>query len=163
MIKYSKMFFPAAAILLLSSVTVFAQGARVAPKIAAIRAQLFYEPTGKFSPDILAAKDFALWNTIIGEGSAEAPSTSTFVTVEITGRNLEVGSLKVEITATGEKGKRIQQRLIEVEIYDQRTKFFAPLWLYDTGCTPIKISARLIGKGAPATVVTKTIPFECGE
>lgn len=161
--KILKLFLPAVVLFLLSALPAFAQGARVAPKIAAIRAQLFYEPTGKFSQDILAAKDFSLWNTIIGEGSAEAPSSSTFVTVEITGRNLDVGSLKVEITATGDKNKLLVKKLIEVEIYDQRTRFFAPLWLYDTGCEKIKISARLIGKGAPATAVTKTIPFECGE
>lgn len=167
MSKYFAMIFLTGFLFLLSGTqppaAAFAQAAKVSPKITAVRAQLFYETTGKFSPDILAAKDFALWNTIIGEGSAEAPSSSTFVTVEIGGRNVPVGSLKIEITATGDKNKVIQKKLIDVEIYDERTKFFAPLWLYDTGCEKIKISARLIGKGAPATVITKTIPFACGE
>ncbi len=136
---------------------------KVAPKIVAIRAQLFHEATGTFSQDILSQKDLALWNTIIGEGSAGAASTSTFVTVEISGRNLAVGATKVEITATGNKSRLIQKRLIAVDIYDERTKFVAPFWLYDTGCEPIKITARLIGTGAPRTAVTKTIPFACGE
>lgn len=140
----------------------FAQ-TKVAPKITAIRAQLFYDASGTFSPDVLSQKDAALWNTIIGEGSSGGASTSTFVTVEVSGRNLAVGATKVEITATGNKSRLIQKRVIDVDIYDERTKFFAPFWLYDTGCEPIKISARLIGAGAPRTVVTRTIPFACGE
>ena len=140
----------------------FSQAA-TAPKITAIRAQLFYDPMGTFSEDLLTMKDLALWNTIIGEGSAGAASTSTFVTIEISGKNLPVGATKVEITATGDKKRVIQKKLVDVEIYDARTKFYAPLWLSDTGCEPIKISARLIGKTAPKTVVSKTIPFACGE
>ena len=136
---------------------------KIAPKIVAIRAQLFYDATGTFSQDVLSQKDLALWNTIIGEGSAGAASTSTLVTVEISGRNVAVGATKVEITATGNKGRLIQKRLIAVDIYDERTKFVAPFWLYDTGCEPIKITARLIGVGTPRTAVTKTIPFACGE
>lgn len=160
MTKIRQMFFPIILLFLFSIISVSAQ---TAPRITAVRAQLFYETNGKFSPDVLTAKEFSLWNTIIGEGSAESPSTSTFVTVEISGKNVAVGSLKVEITATGNKNRVIQKRLIGVELYDERTKFFAPFWLYDTGCEPIKISARLVGKGAPATVVRKTIPFACGE
>jgi hypothetical protein len=146
----------------LSNTNSFAQ-TKVSPKITAIRAQLFYEPTGTFSEDILAKKDFALWNTIIGEGSADAASTSTLVTVEISGRHLPVGGTKVEITPTGKKNRLIQKKLVSVDIYDERTKFYAPLWLNDTGCEPIKIAARLIGSGAPTGIITKTIPFACGE
>jgi hypothetical protein len=137
--------------------------AKVAPTITAIRAQLFYDASGTLSEDLLSQKDLALWNTMIGEGSAGAASTSTFVTIEISGRNLPVGATKVEIMATGNKGRLIQKKLIGVDIYDERTKFFAPFWLYDTACEPITISARLIGRGAPATVVKKKIPFACGE
>ena len=136
---------------------------KVAPKIAGIKAQLYYDAKGTFSDDLLTQKDLALWNTIIGEGSAGAASTSTFVSVEISGRNLPVGATKVQITATGNKGRLIQRKVMAVDIYDERTKFFAPFWLYDTGCEAITISARLIGVGAPATVVTKKIPFACGE
>ncbi|MFS8084702.1 MAG: hypothetical protein ACMG6H_03665 [Acidobacteriota bacterium] len=136
---------------------------KVGPKITAIRAKLFYDAKGTFSEDILTQKDLALFNTIIGEGSAGGASTSTFVIVEISGRNLPVGATKVQITATGNKNRLIQRKVMAVDIYDERTRFFAPLWLYDTGCEPINISAHLIGTGAPATVVTKRIPFLCGE
>ena len=160
MSKIQQIIFLCCFLFLFSSVSINAQ---TPPKIAAIRAQLYYDTTGKFSQDILSAKDFALWNTVIGEGSAEAPSTSTFVTIEITGKNVPIGSLKVEIIATGNKNRLIQRKLIDVELFDERTKFFAPFWLHDTGCQPIRIVTRLIGKGAPAGVVTKAIPFACGE
>jgi hypothetical protein len=136
---------------------------KAAPQIAAIRAQLFYEETGRFSDDILARKEPALWNTFIGEGDAEEASTSTLVTVEVRGKDVPVGSVKVEIVARGEKGKVLSKRLIVVSLYSQKTTFFAPLWLNDTACEPIEISARLIGKGVPKTHVKKTIPFACGE
>ena len=83
--------------------------------------------------------------------------------MEISGRNVPVGTLRVEITATGNKNRLIQRKLIPVELYDERVKFFAPFWLYDTGCEPVKITARLIRKGAAPAAVTKTIPFACGE
>ena len=148
--------------LFLANADVFSQ-TKTAPKITAIRAQLFFEQTGTFSEDLLSMKELALWNTIIGEGSAGAASTSTFVTVEISGRNVDVGTTKVEIIATGDKNRLIQKKLIDVQLYDERTKFYAPFWLYDTGCEEIKISARLVGKTAPKTIVKKTIPFACGE
>lgn len=143
----------------LAGINAFSQ-TTVAPKITAMRAKIFYDVTGTFSEDILVDnKDVVLWNTIGGE----TPSTSTFVTVEISGKNLPAGITKIEITATGDKRRLIQKKLMPIELYDQRTTFFAPLWLYDTDCEPITISARLIGKGASAASVTKKIPFRCGE
>ena len=134
-----------------------------APKIAAIHAQLYYEGSGKFSDDVLASGENTLWNTIIGEGGAGAPSNFTLVTVEVTGKDLEIGAVKVQITARGHKRKIVGQRTIHVSIYDDKTKFFAPLWLYDTGCDEIEVSAKLIGKGVASTTVKKVIPFKCGE
>jgi len=79
----------------------------------------------------------------------------------VSGRDLPVGKNKMQITATGKNGRLIQRKIIAVDIYDERTKFFAPIWLYDTGCEPIKISAHLLA--TPSAVVTRTIPFKCGE
>ena len=137
---------------------------KIAPKITAIRARLFHDALGTFSEDILETEDNFLFNTIIGEGAADGKaSTSTLVTVEVSGQNFPVGTLKVQITATGDKNRVIQKRLISAELYDNRTKFFAPLWLYDTGCEQINITAKLLGKGASAATVKKKIPFRCGE
>jgi hypothetical protein len=134
-----------------------------APKIAAIRAQLYFEGSGKFSDDILVSGENTLWNTIIGEGGAGAPSNFTLVTVEVAGKDVPIGVVKVQITARGYKRKIVGQRTMEVSIYDEATKFHAPLFLYDTGCDEIEVSARLIGKGVTSTTVKKVIPFKCGE
>lgn len=134
-----------------------------APKITAIRAQLYFEGSGKLSDDVLASGENTLWNTIIGEGGAGAPSNFTLVTVEVTGKDVPQGAVKVQITARGYKRKIVGQRTMEVSIYDEATKFLAPLFLYDTGCDEIEVTARLIGKGVAKTVLKKVIPFKCGE
>lgn len=132
----------------------------VAPKIAAIHAQLFHEGSGKLSDDILVPDAPGMWNTIIGENA----SNFTFVTVEVQGKNVPQGKVRVEIIARGYKHKVRGKSVSEVSIYDQKTKFFAPLLLNDTGCEELEISARLIGKGVANTATVKTtIPFKCGE
>ncbi len=131
-------------------------------KITAVRAQLFYDTNGTFSSDVFAKKDFAFWNTIIGEGDAEFPSSSTFVTVEVSGTNNKGDLPRVELTATGNRGKLLIKKMIDVDLLG-RTQFYAPFWLYSTGCEPIILSAKLIGKNVSAKPLVKKIPFACGE
>ncbi len=143
------------------NVSGFAQAQKSLPlKITAIKAQLFYDTKGTFSPDVLATPDFAFWNTIIGEGSAEAPSTSTLVTVEISSTNKKGGAGKVELTATNEEGVILLKKVLDVDLVERAT-FYAPFWLYKTGCEKIKLSARLIGSSS--NPVIRKIPFACGE
>jgi hypothetical protein len=156
-----KLIFLTAFLFLLSNTGAFAQTSKAAARITAIRAQLFYDTTGKFSADILSSKDFALWNTIIGEGSAEAPSTSTLVTIEISGGDNK-GTSKLELTATGDKGKVLLKKMVGLDLLD-RTKFYVPFWFYNTGCEKIKLSARLFVKNVAGVPIVKTIPFACGE
>ena len=115
------------------------------------------------SDDILASGENTLWNTIIGEGGAGAPSNFTLVTVEVVGKDVPIGAVKVQITARGYKRKIVGQRTMDVSIYDETTKFLAPLFLYDTGCDEIEITARLLVKGAVKQTMKKVIPFLCGE
>jgi hypothetical protein len=148
--------------LLTLAAAVYAASAAVAaeaPRIAAIHAQLYHESSGTFSGDMLAPDAPGMWNTIIGENA----SNHTLVTVEVQGRDVPVGAVNVTITARGYKRKIVGQRIIDVSLYDKKTKFFAPLWLYDTGCDEIEISARLTGKGVASATVKKVIPFKCGE
>ncbi|HVF57697.1 MAG TPA: hypothetical protein VM934_16200 [Pyrinomonadaceae bacterium] len=132
-------------------------------KITAIKAMLFYEAKGTFSRDVLAKPDFTFWNTIIGEGDAESPSNSTLVLVEVTGKPSpdELPLRKVELTAT-ESRKVLLKRATDIGSFGDAGKFYAGFWLYDTGCQPIKISARITGQTQPSSM-TKTIPFACGE
>ena len=140
-------------------------GASTAPyKITAIKAKLFYEGTGTFSRDVLSKPDFTFWNTIIGEGDAERPSNSTFVLVEVSGKpspDEPPPSRKVEFTAIG-SGKVLMKRTIDIGLFGENGRFYAAFWLYDTGCQPIKVSARIVGQTQPSSL-TKTIPFACGE
>ena len=136
----------------------------VAPKIVAIHAQLYHESTGRFSVDLFGENPPALWNTIIGEGDhGGGPSNFTFVTVEVQGKNVSQGKVFVEIVARDDRRHVWGKSSHEVSIYDQKTKFFAPLWLNQTGCEPLEISARLVRKGVASPVVKRTIPFRCGE
>lgn len=132
-------------------------------EITDLKAQLYYRNKGTLSDDLLKQKDLSLWNTIIGEGSSGGASTVTLVTVEVSGKDVPLGEIKVEIVATVEKGKVIGKHVSEVTIYDADTKYFAPLLLNDTGCQEIKIAAKLTGKGIKMSPIVKTIPFQCGE
>jgi len=135
----------------------------VAPKITAIRAQLYYEETASFSENVVAPSRLALWNVIIGGGDVEHPSNSTLVTVEVRGRHVAVTTVTIEVTATNDDSTVLAHRSMIVDLYGNHTEFYAPLFLYDTGCQEITISARLVGAGADPTVSTATIPFQCGE
>jgi hypothetical protein len=133
-------------------------------KITAIKAMLFYDGKGTFSRDVLAKPDFTFWNTIIGEGDAEGPSTSTLVLVEVTGKpspDEPSPSRKVEITAVASR-KFLLKRTTDIGLFGDGGKFYAAFWLYDTGCKPVKISARIIAQAQPSSM-SKTIPFACGE
>src|SRR5947209_5706216 len=116
-------------------------------KITAIKAMLFYDGKGTFSDDLFTQTNLALWNTIIGEGSAGSPSNSTLVLVEVSGKydpNSVTPNRKVEFTATS-SGKILLRKLIVISM-GKDGKYYAPFWLYDTGCGHIKLSARIIGQ-----------------
>lgn len=151
------------AVIMFAATNAQAQQAKGPTRVFAIRAQLFYENTGKFSKDILSDPEFSLWNTGAGEGSAEGPSNATLITVEVIGNDSSPDNLKLEMTATGKGGRVIQKKLFDVFIYREIYKFYGSMWVADTPCEPVKISARLIGKGAPGGALIKTIPFACGE
>jgi hypothetical protein len=142
-----------------SSAAALAEGPMTAPTITAIKAQLFHDNKGTFGEDFLANPQGDLFNVIIGENA----SSATLVTVEVSGKNLPLGDYKVEIVATGDKGKAVAKSTQEVTIYDAKTKFYAPVLLNGTGCKPIKVTAKLVGKGLKAKPMTKTLDFLCGE
>src|SRR6266550_3104105 len=137
-------------------------------KVASIKAMLFYEDKGTFSKDVLADPNFALWNAIIGGGSAEGNSSSTLVIVELASKAEAYDpTRKIEFTATYKtSGKNARplavKRTSDTGIFNKQGRFFAALWLYDTGCEPIKLSARIFGQAQPSSL-NRTIEFRCGE
>ena len=143
-----------------------AAGAPITPpyEITAVKAMLFYDGSATFSPDVLAKPDFRFWNTIIGEGDAKAPSNSTLVLVEVTGHpspNEAPHSRKVELTATTSR-KILLKRTIDIGLFGNDGKFYAAFWLYDTGCTPVALKARIVGQ-AEDSAIQKTLNFRCGD
>ena len=153
---------------LLSCIPVHAQRPSRDYGLSAIRAKLFYENTGEFSRDILADPNIALWNTIIGEGGSGGPSNSTLVIVEVSGPAGDYNqNLKVEFTASyrtngPNRPPTVIKRVVPGGIMNDKGKFYSGFWLYDTGCSHVNLTARLLGLPRPSTM-TKTIKFECGE
>lgn len=143
--------------------------------IAAVQAKLFFSQTGTFSEDVLANPDFALWNTPVGEGSAEAPSNSTFIVVviEVGAPRTEEHKRRLHFTASYKYGSVTESNAIKVEnIQIQQTRAigsfgkdgrsYVGFWLHDTGCEPVNLTAEITGQ-APVKVVKKRIDFKCGE
>jgi hypothetical protein len=146
-----------------TSIAVGAQNTTSAPTVTAVRAQLYFEETGTFSRDILVPPAFVLWNTIIGEGDAGRASHSTLVTAEVSGNHVAVGAVRVTITASGSNGRTLARHETTVDLYDNKVRFYAPLFLVNTGCDKITITARLSGRGVSTTPAVRMIPFHCGE
>ncbi len=131
-------------------------------RLSAIEAYLYYSNTGTFSINIIDNKKFILWNVIIGEGSAHGYSNDTFIKILLKGKpGGYPEGLKIVLTA-----RTPLETLLEREsspgIFASDGKYYAGYWLYGTGCTPVEITVRLIGKDSEQKL-TKTIPFECGE
>ena len=130
-------------------------------KITAIQAKLFFDQRGTFSEDVLSGENKSLWNVGISGGSAGGLSTSTLVLVEITGKPWDVVGRNVEFIARGPR-RTLMRRVTEVGSLGEEGKFYAAFWLTDTGCAPVRLSARIIGQ-SPALAMKKTIDFRCGE
>jgi hypothetical protein len=130
-----------------------------------MRAQLFYSDRGTFSRNILpepGSPPFELFNVITGEGSAEGYAEATLVVVEVTGEPRAASEFgrSVELTATVD-GRVTLRQTVGLGSLSERGRFFAPFWLYDTGCRPVHLSARIVGRGQPSTPLRAEIPFLC--
>ena len=138
--------------------------------IAAMRAVLFYENLGTFSADVFT-NPVNLWNTTIEGASREGASESMLVTVEI---KMEPGAWtpteremkRVELIAryrianrSGRGKPAFFRKRLRINIGSD-DKFFAGFWLYDTGCHPVHLSARIVGQ---KSLMRKTIKLGCGE
>lgn len=136
--------------------------------IGAIRAQLWYPNTGRLSKDILADKKFVLWNTIIGEGSAEEQSLHTLVTVEIIGRpGDDATDREVEVVCELTKGQRSRSKVLAKRVEAPQNmgktgRWLIPVWITDHPNVPMKVTATLKGQGAPIKK-TATVNYNGGE
>lgn len=139
-------------------------------KITGIEAKLFYNQnkdyngeaiTGTFSENILNG-DFALWNTIIGEGSAKGVSTQTIVIAEVTSVGLSNKRQYLKFTASSGK-KILQQQQLSFDCIGDNVKYKLLFLLNGTGCGKLNIKCDLVSAGKVVSSKNKTIDFECGE
>jgi len=158
--------------LIILAITMFSLNVMGQTKISAIQAKLFYnekkdkqtnsDVSGNFSENIIDNSEITLWNTIIGEGSAEGYSDQTIVIVEVTsiGQSNKDQILKLSASA----GKKIllqQQRTFSC--IGENTKYKLLFLLNDTGCDKITLKAEILKNGKNVSTMNKTINFECGE
>jgi hypothetical protein len=142
-------------------------------KIVSMKAQLFYEDKGTFSQEDAAEDDHGppysppkFWNTPM---HYENRSTSVLVVVEVSGegnseRRLEFTARYIPFTRASKEVvvRRVVPVNISIKAGAKPDHHFAGFWLYETGCNPVKLSARILGQPQTATV-RKVIKFDCGE
>ena len=130
-----------------------------APRIGQIRAQLYYEETGRLSGNIAPPADFTAWNTIIGEGSAEEQARDILISVEVLGQGGQENiSLPLDIVARGRGGRVLARRRI-VHMLTSNGRVWSTLWLNDATCGgPIEVIAT-IGRSSART----RLSMDCGE
>lgn len=136
-------------------------------RLTAMRAMLFYENTGKFSADVFT-NPINLWNTMIEGGSREGASESMLVTVEVLaegpgwypeGRKVQLIARYRIADVSGYGKPAFFSKTMSINIGTQQ-KFFGGFWLYETGCHPVELAARVVGQ---KRWLRKTINLRCGE
>ena len=121
-------------------------------KFSEIKAHLFYNLNNDFSDKKLAGtiseniidnKDFSLWNTIIGEGSAEGSSNQTLLVFNITGEKEtnENRTLKI-VCKLG--GKVILKQETQFSNFSQNQNYCYAVLVNDTGCGKLVIYAQIL-------------------
>jgi hypothetical protein len=129
-----------------------------APSLTDIQMHLFYEESGRLSPDLTQQPDFAGWNTIIGEGSAEEPANDLLIVVELktTGEKFVRTPLRVSVTA---KGKTLASRQYRTFLIPKAGRVYLPLWVRDAGCAgDIKADVRFGSQHR-----SESLSLQCGE
>src|SRR4051812_14223201 len=95
------------------------------------------------------------------EGHLNEIDLSYLVKVEVSGKAGEYSDRSVEITVR-EGNKVTLTRSTMVGIFNEQGKYFVPVWIYMSPCSPTVIQARLIGQ-RPVSTIQKRLLFQCGE
>lgn len=132
-------------------------------RISAIQAKLFYNNTGTLSENVLTEKGADLWN------SPFDATYSTLVLVELDGlpEYLE-SNIRIELTARyipfeREKGSIIVRQFETIRNGSETGRAYAGFWLKRTGCNPVYLTARIVGRRQQQRRVKEKINFGCGE
>ena len=125
-----------------------------------IRMHLFYQETGRLSPDISPPASFTGWNTGIGEGDADEAANDLVVVVEVRADGEQFIETPVRLVARGGEGNRVLgERRWETVLTSSAGRAYLPLYLRDVGCAgEIRVTASF-----GSTNQTESLTLECGE
>ena len=130
-------------------------------EIARLQARLFYHDRGVLSEDVLARSDSGLGSMPVVGGEEAGRSNATLIIVEVWGPAGTMDRrLGVELIVTS-RSRTLLDRTVRVQPL-QGGKFFAGFWIYDTGCEPLALRARLV-KGKSRSEKTANLIFTCAE
>jgi hypothetical protein len=134
--------------------------AQPAAQITDIRMHLFYRLSGRLSDDISPPHQFTGWNTVIGEGDAEAPAEDLLVVVEMRGGSgEEYVETPLRVVARGRDNRVIADRRFDSLLSSERGTSYSPVWLQDVPCEgEIRVTATFGGQS-----VSESLSLECGE
>lgn len=141
-----------------AAVLLLAAGASV-PKLADIQMHLFYEASGRLSPDLTQQSDFAGWNVITGGGSSEEPANDLLAVIKLKSSGEQFVNTPLRIVVTGAKGKTLVSRAFRSFLIPKGGSAYLPVWVSDAGCAgEIKVTAQF-GKQTRS----ESLGLECGE
>ena len=121
-------------------------------KITGIRVKMFSQGSGELE-DVNLAEEIS--------SSANAPLHPLLLIVEINGNPDPTSGHKVQLTAK-EGNKLVFNQSKATSFESNGDKFYVPFWIDGYRCEPLLITARVVGQ-RPASTMTKTIKFSCGE
>ena len=126
-------------------------------RVSDIQARLLYEQTGSLSVDLTAHPEFAVWNVIIGEGSALENADDLLVSAVIDGDEESNSRTPLIITVRNFHGKVIANHASKGMLLEKKT--VRSILLHEVGCAgKMRIEARF-----GVSVRTETISMDCGE
>jgi hypothetical protein len=128
-------------------------------QIADIRMHLFYRHTGALSDDISPPREFAGWNTVIGEGDSGGPADDLVVVVAVRAAGEEYIERPLRLTARGRNNRVIAQRSFDSLLTSSDGQSYSPLWLQNVGCEgDIRVTATFGDHTR-----TESVSLDCGE
>jgi hypothetical protein len=139
-------------LVIVTATTAFPQ--KVGPyKITAIHVTPFNEVTGRFDAEMAKDDTGGFWNDL---------SKSVLAVIEITGPPEEYATKRnVSIRVT--EGRKLKlARIAYPGVLGTDGKYYVPVWLYGSMCSPVTISATITGQPT-ASSMKRILGFMCGE
>lgn len=124
-----------------------------------LQVRLWYQETGRFSDNIAPPAEVILWNTIIGEGSAEEIADDVLFTAQVVTVGEENVTQPLLLTATDAFGRVLAQRRFDHILTSVAGYAVLPLWVEDIGCAGTVIFSARFG----AESHSFPLQFACGE